>query len=94
MKTLPNELRKNGFIYTLVQRGQKSCIYEQGVSEELTRYEVFLIKIRPERNVKGKLLPATEVFPHNEAFGYTAWCCWDLPAAHSRFTKLENHENN
>ena len=92
MKTLPQKLRKNGFDYTLIRRGKRSCIYEQRVSEKIKRYEVFLIKFRPERNIKGKLLPATEVFPHNEAFGYTAWCCWDLPAAMKKFNELEGQE--
>lgn len=93
MKTLPQKLRKNGFDYTLVLRGRRSCIFEQRVSEKTKRYEVFLIKVRPERYLYGKLLPAKEVFPHDEAFGYTAWCCWNLPAAMKRFTKLENNEN-
>ena len=92
MKTLPKKLRKNGFDYTLVSRGKRSCIYEQRVSEEIKRYEVFLIKVQREREYQGKLFPEKERFPHDEAFGYWAWTCMTLDAAMKRFNDLENQE--
>jgi hypothetical protein len=92
MKQLPEKLRKNGFAYRLIRRGLRSCIYKQMVSESVRRYEVFQIKVRPERLLYGKLIPAKEIFPHDEAFGYWAWCCWDLPAAMKKFNELEGPE--
>jgi hypothetical protein len=91
MKRLPKHMRKNGYNYTLILRGRRSCIYEQRVSESVRRYEVFLIKVRSERYTKGKFLPQTEFFPHNEAFGVWAWTCITLEAARKRFSKLEKN---
>lgn len=89
-KLLPDELRKNGFDYKLVLRGNRSCIYEQTVTESVKYYEVFLIKVKPESSVIGKVIPAHEWFPHNEAFGYWAWSFRDYSKAKIKFDLLEN----
>jgi hypothetical protein len=89
MKTIPLKLRKNGFNYTQVLRGKISCIYEQEVSPKTKRYEVFLIKVKPERKLNNKVLPATEMFPHNEAFGGWAWSCFTYEKAKLKFDDLE-----
>ena len=89
MKPLPTIMRKNGFIYTQVCRGQKSCVYAQGVSEDEVYYEVFLIKIRPARPFKGQIIEEHERFPHNEAFGAWAWNFPSREKALEKFEKLE-----
>ena len=89
MKTLPQHKRKNGYDYTLVLRGKRSCIYKQHISSSVTRFEVFLIRVRPARKIKETEVPEHEVFPANEDFGKTAWCCWDLDAATKRFNNIE-----
>jgi len=93
MKTLPLKLRKNGFNYTQVLRGIRSCIYEQRVSEKEVCYEVFIVKIRPERNFNGKVIEAGERFPHDEAFGYWAWSYMTYEDALEKFKELENSED-
>jgi len=90
MKRLQQELDKNGFKYTLVLRGQRSCIYEQEVTAKTKRYEVFLLKIRPAKVIFGKSYPAREVFPGNEDFGKWAWSCFKYEQALKRFNGLEN----
>ena len=71
--TLPLTLSKNGFEYIQLLRTAKLALYRQKCSQGIYCYEVFIIKSRPERCIKGKLLPAGEVFPSNENFGRTAW---------------------
>ncbi len=85
-------LRKNGFNYTQVLRGDRSCIYEQMVSKEkgIKYYEVFLIRIQPQRKLFGKEYPAKEKFPHDEAFGYWAWTFRNYEDAKWRFDELES----
>ena len=73
MKTLPNKTRKNGFDYDQVIRGAGYALYEQTVSENEHYFELFEIRIRPERVIKGKILEAKEAFPNDEAFGSWAW---------------------
>jgi hypothetical protein len=89
MKNLPNNLRKNGYSYTQILRGKKSCIYEQRVSRDLCYYEVFRIHIKGERTVQGKTFPKEEVFPNNEAFGDWAWSYRTLTKAKVKFYQLE-----
>jgi len=89
MKTLPLKLRKNGLDYTQVLRGERSCIYEVHVSPTLSRYEVFLIKVKPSKMIFGKEVPAHERFPGSEDFSKWAWCCWDYNSAKHRFDELE-----
>ena len=95
MTTLPEKIRKNRFEYTLVRRGQRSCIFCQEVTPAVTYFEVFLIRVRPARIIRIKRLekqiPATEVFPANEDFGKTAWTLRDLKSAYQKFNELENH---
>jgi len=82
-------MRKNGFAYTQVCRGEKSCVYAQGVSDNTACYEVFLIKITPGHYFKGKIIEAHERFPHNEAFGSWAWTFLSYEEALERFNELE-----
>ena len=74
MKTLPLKLSKNGFNYTQVFRGDRSCIYAQEVMPDLTCYEVFKIKVKPPKKIiiNGEVLRTVEEmekFPPDEAFG-------------------------
>ncbi len=89
MKPLPLKLRKNGFDYVQVLRGEKSCIYEQWGQGNLIAYEVFLIRVRPRRKIKETWLEASEKFPADEDFGYSAWCHKTWEGAIERFNKLE-----
>ncbi|MFC2118082.1 hypothetical protein ACFLSY_05535 [Bacteroidota bacterium] len=94
VKTLQLKLTKNGFNYTQVLRGKRSCIYAQEVTEDITYFEVFIIKVKPSRKiiVNGELIreiPAREIFPHDEAFGYWAWSIKLYENALKKFKKLE-----
>lgn len=89
MKTLPEKIRKNGFEYTQILRGNRSCIYEQKVHENRCDYEVFLIKTRPERKIQNKIIETNERFPHDEAFGLWAWTYKSYDKALEKFNKIE-----
>jgi hypothetical protein len=88
-ETLALTLRKNGFTYTQIHRGQRSCIYRQEVSPDLYYFEVFIIRIKPERIFHGKKIEAREWFPHDEAFGDWAWTFRNYDEALWRFRELE-----
>lgn len=89
MEPLPLNLHKNTYDYTQLFRGTKSCMYEQRDSGPVVYFEVFLIRIKPERIIKGKKIPAKERFPHNEAFGDWAWSFRNYEEALWRFKELE-----
>ncbi|MFC2119325.1 hypothetical protein ACFLSY_11855, partial [Bacteroidota bacterium] len=90
MRPLPEKLCKNGFSYTLVLRGKRSLIYEQTVTPNTSYFEVFIIKVKPEEEVFGKIIPEREVFPGNEDFGYGAWSIRDYKKAILKFKELED----
>ena len=92
MRPLPLKLRKNGSDYTQLLREGRLCIYERMVVEDLKYYEVFIVQVKPERSLFGKDYSACEVFPRNEDFGKTAWCCQNFEQALYRFNGLMEKE--
>lgn len=90
MQKLPEELRCNGYKYTLLKRGKKACIYTQHIGPGTKRYEVFLIRTRPEEKIRGKLYPEREVYPPTREWGISAWTYIKLEKALKAFDELEN----
>lgn len=87
---LPKNVRKNGFDYVRHAKGDKTYIYKQWISPIHCAFEVFYIKVRPERLLRGKLIEAKETYPHNEAFGKWAWSFYDKEKAMEIQSQLEN----
>jgi len=86
---VPLKLRKNGYDYTQVLRGRRSCLYEQHVTPRIKQYEVFEIRIRPAETIQGKKYPEREKFPSNEDFGSWAWSYTSFEKAKAKFDELE-----
>lgn len=91
MRSLSRISEKNGFRYTLVLRNGRSAIYRQEVTPTLTHYEVFQIRVKPEKELFGKTIPEREVFPSNEDFGTRAWTYPDLGQAIDKLLKMNGH---
>ena len=53
-------------------------------------FELFEIKIRPTKDIKGIVLEEKELFPKDKDFGKTAWTICDLDKALAKFNELEN----
>jgi len=87
---LPDEIRKNGFRYTKVLKGDKSYIFCQYVTPDTVYFEVFKIRVRKETMFKGKKIPAGHRFPNDEAFGIWAWTYSNYDLAKRKFNELEN----
>ena len=86
MKTLLENIRRNGFDYNLVERNNKSAIYEQKIGNFLVSYEVFKIKHK-----KGSVklnIEDYEGFPVDEDFGKTAWSVKSLEKAKEIYSGL------
>jgi len=91
MKTLPLQIRKNGYDYNLLTRSGKHAIYSQSYENTIIGYEVFKIYVRGERysDILNRALPSTERYPSNGSFGYSAWAYIDLQDAISKYKELE-----
>jgi hypothetical protein len=87
----PLTFRKNGFDYTLISLGQRSCIYEQTYTQipPVSYFEVFRIKEQKEFKFNGKTFPAKFRVPGNEDFGNWAWVYRDKDKAIKHFNELE-----
>ena len=88
MKTLPLNLRKNGFSYTQLFRTENKAIYKQTVSTKIEYFEVFIIQSRPERIIKGKIISSGEKFPNDESFGVMAWTYISFCKALNKYNTL------
>ena len=107
MKTLENTIKKNGFTYKLHKREDDLAIYEQWDLDNpdepiLIAYEVFIVKITKDFEIKGKQITGGERFPRNEDFGYTAWTYSAFggsqnenaqEAAYNKYEYLKNKKN-
>ena len=88
MEKLPQTFRKNGYDYTLVKRDDLVAMYEQHISDTVSRFEVFKIKIAPDTYIHDNFIPSHECIPSNEQFGITAWSCWDREQAEIKFSEI------
>ena len=97
MVLLPLETKKNGCILKQVKRTDKTALYSTSSCNESTKkwqvtgYEVFRIKIAPERFLAGIVMPERESMPSNEQFGRIAWTYDKLETAEIKFNKLEQN---
>lgn len=96
MRLLENKIRKNGYEYRLVERGEKAFIYEQWDDEDnfTVAYEVFRLKIAKSKEVFGDIMPEREVFPGNEDFGVWAWSFSTKERAYEKYNRLESGEED
>jgi hypothetical protein len=96
IELLPDEIKRNTFIYRLVKRGEKAMMYEQFCldAQKVIAWEVFKRKIDPPKEVFGVQLGERELFPGNEDFGKWAWAPFDLERAEYIFSQLEQGTSN
>jgi hypothetical protein len=94
MRLLEKTIRKNGYEYRLVAKGEKAFIYEQWDDEDnfTVAYEVFRLKVSKAKEVFGDIMPEREVFPGNGDFGVWAWTYRNLEKAYEKYNQLESGE--
>ena len=85
IKKLSAEVKKNGFIYKLIERNENKCLYAQTKNNEINGYEVFKIKISKDRFAYDALY---EPFPYNEEFGKRAWYYQHLNNAMKKYNTI------
>ena len=78
-----------GFRYTPLSMGQRSLIYAQHGSQGIVAFEVHRIRFRPQRTIKGVILPPCIRRPTDEDFGHHAWSFSTLVKAREKFEQLE-----
>ena len=96
IELLPDEIKRNTFIYRLVKRGEKAMMYEQFCldAQKVIAWEVFKRKIDPPKEVFGVQLGEREIFPGNEDFGKWAWAPSEFERAEFIFSQLEQGTSN
>ena len=90
MIPIEREINYIGCCYTQVLKGKRYCLYEQNGIANMRCFELFEIKVRPKKDIKGIVLEEKELFPKDKDFGKTAWTICDLDKALAKFNELEN----
>ena len=72
MKKLETEFTKDIFTYKQLKRTDRVAMYAQYFEDKLISTEIFKIRVAPEQELFGKLLPEREIYPNNEQFGISA----------------------
>jgi hypothetical protein len=96
MELLPEEIKKNTYLYKFCKRGKRAIIYEQIDPEfgKTVAFEVFRRKIDKPKVIFGIQLNEREIFPGNEDFGKWAWTLSSLEKALEKFEFLENQKDD
>ena len=96
MKLLPLELKKNGFTYRQHLREGFKAIYSQYCHDlkKIIAHEVFYIKSHNGYEIAGNYIEPSETYPHNEAFGVSAWSIKDFPRAEIKYLNLQPISTN
>jgi len=91
MDLLPEEIRKNTYLYKFYKRGERAMMYEQiePSTGQTVGFEIFKRKIDKPKVVFGIQLNEREIFPGNEDFGKWAWSITDEVRALERFNLIE-----
>ena len=92
MDLLPEEIRKNTYLYKFYKRGERAMMYEQiePSTGQTVGFEIFKRKIDKPKVVFGIQLNEREIFPGNEDFGKWAWAISDEGRALEKFDLIEN----
>jgi hypothetical protein len=92
MDLLPEEIRKNTYLYKFYKRGERTMMYEQiePSTGQTVGFEIFKRKIDKPKVVFGIQLNEREIFPGNEDFGKWAWSITDEGRALERFNLIES----
>lgn len=89
MKPLPLEFESGGFQYRQLRRVGDVVLLEQSQSHwRRPRYEVCIVRKRPDRKIAGKCIPARECLPSSEAWGTYGWTYQYLEKAEARFRQI------
>jgi hypothetical protein len=102
LKKLPEEIKRGGFVYKLLKRDCRKCLYGQYDKKgTAVAYELFLNKIVPYREAMKHFCDRSKVpyisenyseysehFPSDEEFGKRAWCVSSLFDAQKRYEEL------
>lgn len=95
MLKLPDQVRKNKFLYKKVKRVDNVAMFDQYMIERSRSIkvgtEVFVVRIQKKIKMpNGKIIPEKEKFPSNEDFGKYAWSIPDRKKAEKKFNELLN----
>ncbi len=98
MENLPKTKKRNGFIYDLLKRTDKTAMYSatNPHSGRILSFEVFKVIISKERTIINpsgtpEAIKPHEMFPTDKIFGVWAWCYQsdDIEGAEARFDWIE-----
>ena len=96
-RTLPKEFRRHGFDFRQIAREDNAAIYEQrsaDSAESSVAYEVVVIKRRKGFQIKGRLVPAAEVYPRSEQWGELGWTVCNRDDAFGKLRELQRSSSN
>jgi len=90
-KSLPKELRRDGFGFRQIARQGNAAIYEQtwnACGNPSVCYEVIRIRRREGFEIGGRRVPPAEVYPNSEAWGVDGFTLSDKDAAFAKLREV------
>ena len=87
-RRLPAYFRLGSFIYEEIARQQGSAIYAQMRDCKVIAYEVIRVRRRAAFMIRGRMVPAAEVYPPSEKWGTDGWTVSSREAAFAKLNRI------
>lgn len=87
MKQLATEIKHKGFLYIQEYRNDSYAIYSQWLDNKIIAFELIRIKKNKDRELFGKLYPASETYPDTKGWGKEGWTFKSYNNAIQRLTE-------
>jgi len=88
-KTIPQQFKKKGFIYTQLKREGARAIFQQTrAGSSLNNYEVVKIGKHNGYVMGGMCIAPAETYPGSSLWGITGWTCTSIEDAMRRYNAL------
>lgn len=95
LRELPLEFEKKGVRYTQLEKNNIYVLYRcEALGYKDVYYEVFEYKVGKPHPLDSGGWDAVEIYPSNELFGTTAYCCSDLNSVRKVMKKHFNLDWN
>lgn len=73
MKPLHTTFTKYGHLFTQIARKGQAALFERTSNGKHICYELIKVQQGGERTIQGRVIPAAEYYPGDNAFGTQAW---------------------
>lgn len=90
IQKIAKEFKFKGCVFKQLKRNGDVALYEQIIDDDVSRFELIIIKVCDEREIMGRKYPKMEVYPTKEQWGSLALTYLTYKDAYIAYEDLVN----